>query len=819
MVVTEKVVAPASQVAPATSDVASAAGPATPMPTPSPTPAPPTPPTHAPTGTPTQTTTGAPPTPSPTPPSPMPTPFPTNMPTPGPTGTPTLNPTSAPTPPDYGVYDTLQFRVVVAPAEQTIPTADEMRAALFDVFTQKNYDIPESHINVHPTADARTDQVAIQMQETSFNFMETSAQAVSESNTLSLGEIESRPVPSTQVLTGYLQTQEFIQALANEAGVALTVENVQYVETAPCVTLGEGVGPLQENQVGAGKACAFPFTYRNISYPSCTRTMWDVPWCAVGGQLTFKWGQCSTSCPSVAYDCRIGGGTSQVVGFVEARDDTCVFPFTFKGQQYLSCLQDSQSGLHWCPLKANYTDGDEWGFCNRWCPKAAPALFQWNSPTPPSPPPGSYGAPGQVYSPGQITGQGGVWVPAPASWSPQPVPQGPPPNTVGAYLPPNTQWQGQTQAAGGFGGPAPATPVATQAAGFGGTTAQSGPQWQAGPTSGVSQTSTGLTPGHPGYPCVTMGSEGAGANVPCHFPFVFGYTVYNGCTNVGWNKPWCSVHKGDSAFWGACDPNRCPMATPGGPGTANNGRRDYPSASGSSGSNNDPSGASVQVNLPAAKVEACFPGNAKVISRSGPKDMAEIRLGDEILGFNSATEQVEFSKVHAWLHRNTNTEASYLELHTKDGNIEVSPGHNLAVGSPETYAYAQDIVPGSLLVTPNGTALVTSLSAKTRKGMYAPWTKTLNFYVAAGEGFVLAHGLANVHHRLGGVMNAVFTILEMLMPSIHSFDEVAETDYLHPVGRLFWSVAGVSAHGVEMSHAHPIKDLFASVASVPPLAH
>jgi len=222
----------------------------------------------------------------------------------------------------------------------------------------------------------------------------------------------------------------------------------------------------------------------------------------------------------------------------------------------------------------------------------------------------------------------------------------------------------------------------------------------------------------------------------------------------------------------------------------------------------------------------CFPGNAKVISPSGPKDMAQLRIGDELLGFNPAAGKVEFTKVRAWLHRNTQAEATFTKLHTRAGDVVVSPGHNMAVGSPDTYAFAHDILAGSALITPNGTALVTSSSLEKGKGIYAPWTMTSNFYVGMGDDFFLAHSLANVHSRFESPLTALFNILEFVVPSIHEFDEGTQTDYLHPVARIFWSIVEVPHHHIvheakthsietKTNHMHPIGTLIASVAGVP----
>ena len=122
---------------------------------------------------------------------------------------------------------------------------------------------------------------------------------------------------------------------------------------------------------------------------------------------------------------------------------------------------------------------------------------------------------------------------------------------------------------------------------------------------------------------------------------------------------------------------------------------------------------------------------------------------------------------------------------------------------------------------------VLHLTFETGHGFYAPWTATANFYVGMGQGFFLAHSLANVHSRFEALVRALLKLLELFVPSIHEVDEVTETNYLHPVASIFWSIAEVPhhildegrTHSSEVKHPHPIAEIIASVAGVPPTVH
>eukprot|EP00747_Dinoflagellata_sp_TGD_P062272 gnl/TRDRNA2_/TRDRNA2_152923_c2_seq2.p1 gnl/TRDRNA2_/TRDRNA2_152923_c2~~gnl/TRDRNA2_/TRDRNA2_152923_c2_seq2.p1 ORF type:complete len:787 (+),score=96.98 gnl/TRDRNA2_/TRDRNA2_152923_c2_seq2:64-2424(+) len=198
---------------------------------------------------------------------------------------------------------------------------------------------------------------------------------------------------------------------------------------------------------------------------------------------------------------------------------------------------------------------------------------------------------------------------------------------------------------------------------------------------------------------------------------------------------------------------------------------------------------------------SCFPHDAKVIVRSGVRSMHQLHIGDEVLGFDYNTGKPEFTKVRAWIHRSSNGNSSYTKLRTDKGHILASGTHNLAVGAPGTYAFAQDIGAGSTLVTPDGIITVRSSTLEMGQGMYAPLTWTSNFFVGFGEDSslpmaILAHSFAALPYpRLAErPLHILFSIVEFFRPSIHSDFSSSTTNYVHPICRFLSWVAGVQIH-------------------------
>ena len=75
-------------------------------------------------------------------------------------------------------------------------------------------------------------------------------------------------------------------------------------------------------------------------------------WCATqvdpAGNVVFNsWGDCSVdSCPLEAGSCDTVGGPD--------KGRPCVFPFTYKGETFMTCTaRDHPGGLEWCSTKVS----------------------------------------------------------------------------------------------------------------------------------------------------------------------------------------------------------------------------------------------------------------------------------------------------------------------------------------------------------------------------------------------------------------------------------------------------------------------------------
>lgn len=193
---------------------------------------------------------------------------------------------------------------------------------------------------------------------------------------------------------------------------------------------------------------------------------------------------------------------------------------------------------------------------------------------------------------------------------------------------------------------------------------------------------------------------------------------------------------------------------------------------------------------------ACFPANATVITRAGPKSISEIVVGEELLGFNHASGVQEFSPVRAWLHRDLDADVPMVRIGTVDsGDLIASSFHLVATDRDGSYAFARDFrtqAKQRLVSAATGNASVASVVVGTGSGLYAPLTRSSNFFVGDGEGRFLAHSLAHVSmpHHTGLALHSILSAVEVFSPSIHEVP-VSVRQYLHPICAALLKVIGV----------------------------
>lgn len=177
----------------------------------------------------------------------------------------------------------------------------------------------------------------------------------------------------------------------------------------------------------------------------------------------------------------------------------------------------------------------------------------------------------------------------------------------------------------------------------------------------------------------------------------------------------------------------------------------------------------------------CFPGEATVTTRTGTKAMADLKIGDEILGMEHATGKQVFSRVRAWIHRNENAETLMSAVKGDQGTLVASPRHSVAT-SKMSYEFASELQEGSTLLASNGVMIVNSVSDTKARGLYAPLTATSNFFVGGPEmkTTVLAHSFAELRYprRYEGLIQYLLSVTEFFSPSVH---EITDGDYIHPV--------------------------------------
>jgi len=196
----------------------------------------------------------------------------------------------------------------------------------------------------------------------------------------------------------------------------------------------------------------------------------------------------------------------------------------------------------------------------------------------------------------------------------------------------------------------------------------------------------------------------------------------------------------------------------------------------------------------------CFPANATVIGRTGPIKMSAVRIGDELLGFNPASGQAEFTKVRAWLHRESKLPGLMVRVQTDAGDVLASPTHNLAVGN--TFKFARDVKVGDSLIAATGPVVVNGITWEDNHvGAYAPLTWGSNLFVGSAEpkasSFFLAHSFAMVQGAqwMQGPFHALLSVVELFVPSVHAIDDDKDTTYLHPVCRFFLRTLGIPIKG------------------------
>jgi len=191
---------------------------------------------------------------------------------------------------------------------------------------------------------------------------------------------------------------------------------------------------------------------------------------------------------------------------------------------------------------------------------------------------------------------------------------------------------------------------------------------------------------------------------------------------------------------------------------------------------------------------SCFPGDATVMTRTGPKAMADLRIGEEVLGFDHATHQSIFSPVRAWLHRYPEKEVLMKRIEGDRVSIVASGMHSLALQGTDEYEFASYLTPGKdVLLTEDGNgAKVRKVYNEYANGLFAPLTGTSNYYVGFGANrSVLAHSFAQIRNprRFERVFHRLIDIAEFFTPTLN---DVHTEAYVHPIAQILMDLLGYS---------------------------
>lgn len=192
---------------------------------------------------------------------------------------------------------------------------------------------------------------------------------------------------------------------------------------------------------------------------------------------------------------------------------------------------------------------------------------------------------------------------------------------------------------------------------------------------------------------------------------------------------------------------------------------------------------------------ACFPENTIVFTLAGEKNISDLVIGDNVLGFNHDTNTTEFSEFTSWIHFETTQSYDFVEIVSQNGNLTSSPFHNIAYydNGAVVYDYAYNSgVYHSLFNGENGNDIMSSSIVK-QKGIYSPLMKNYNFFIKTGNGsMVLVHCFAHTIDPLNKqfYFGHVYSFLNWInaAPDVETNHNV--TQYMNPTIHTMANVFG-----------------------------
>lgn len=129
----------------------------------------------------------------------------------------------------------------------------------------------------------------------------------------------------------------------------------------------------------------------------------------------------------------------------------------------------------------------------------------------------------------------------------------------------------------------------------------------------------------------------------------------------------------------------------------------------------------------------CFPANAQLQLQNGfPTSMKNLKIGDKIQTIDISTNQIIFTEVIAFLHKNEETDGFYHVIELEDGKQVTLSARHLIYASKTNQSgamsvvFAEDVIPGDFVRVSgheNAVRRVLRVSTLTNKGIYAPMTR------------------------------------------------------------------------------------------------
>ncbi|CAH3105667.1 unnamed protein product [Porites lobata] len=102
----------------------------------------------------------------------------------------------------------------------------------------------------------------------------------------------------------------------------------------------------------SGQCCSIPFIYKGVSYNSCTDAEHHTLWCSLDNQYNGRWENCVLTTTKI---------TPTVCPQRTTSGQCCIIPFTYKGVTYNSCTDADHHRL-WCSLDSQYKG--RWDNCH-----------------------------------------------------------------------------------------------------------------------------------------------------------------------------------------------------------------------------------------------------------------------------------------------------------------------------------------------------------------------------------------------------------------------------------------------------------------------